>query len=101
MFLAWNYTIEAFFWVIIVGISLVTLTIYFASPRPKASSKQNDMETLKGTAKNLEAKYPWNKTDVKKEIEDKEVIDEEDGSDYVPVNEKKKSLRFATILAIG
>ena len=101
MFLAWNYTIEAFFWVIIVGISLVTLTIYFASPRPKASSKQSDMETLKGTAKNLEAKYPWNKTDVKKEKKGEEVIDEEDESDRAPINEKKKSLRFATILAIG
>ena len=101
MFLAWNYTIEAFFWVIIVGISLVTLTIYFASPRPKASSKQSDMETLKGTAKNLVAKYPWNKTDVKKEKKGEEVIDEEDESDRAPINEKKKSLRFATILAIG
>ena len=101
MFLAWNYTIEAFFWVIIVGISLVTLTIYFASPRPKASSKQMDIETRGGIAKNLEAKYPWNKTDLKKEKKGEEVIDEEDESDRAPVNEKKKSLRFATILAIG
>ena len=101
MFLAWNYTIEAFFWVIMIGIALVTLTIYFASPRPKTSSKQMDMETLEGTAKNLESKYPWHKPDVKKEVEDEEVIDEEDESDYAPVNQKKKSLRFATILAIG
>jgi len=37
MFLAWNYTLEAFFWIIIGGITLISLTIFMA--RPKASAK--------------------------------------------------------------
>jgi hypothetical protein len=36
MFLAWNYTLEAFFWIIVGGIALVSLTIFMA--RPKAST---------------------------------------------------------------
>jgi len=37
MFLAWNYTLEAFFWIIMGGIALISLTIFMA--RPKASAK--------------------------------------------------------------
>jgi len=37
MFLAWNYTLEAFFWIIVGGIALISLTIFMA--RPKASAK--------------------------------------------------------------
>ena len=37
MFLAWNYTLEAFFWIIVGGIALFSLTIFMA--RPKASAK--------------------------------------------------------------
>ena len=36
MFLAWNYTLEAFFWIIMGGIALISLTIFMA--RPKAST---------------------------------------------------------------
>ena len=36
MFLAWNYTLEAFFWIIVGGIALISLTIFMA--RPKAST---------------------------------------------------------------
>ena len=36
MFLAWNYTLEAFFWIIMGGITLISLTIFMA--RPKAST---------------------------------------------------------------
>ena len=35
MFLSWNYTLEMFFWIIVVGIGLISLTIFFASPRNK------------------------------------------------------------------
>ena len=36
MFLFWNYTIEAFFWIILAAIALVSLTIFFASPKQKS-----------------------------------------------------------------
>ena len=47
MFLSWNYTLEMFFWIIVVGIGLISLTIFFASPRnkPRASA---DLETQDG-----------------------------------------------------
>ena len=36
MFLFWNYTIEAFFWILLGAITLVSLTIFFASPKQKS-----------------------------------------------------------------
>ena len=47
MILNWNYTLEMFFWIIVIGIGLVSLTIFFASPRnkPRASA---DLETQDG-----------------------------------------------------
>ena len=41
MFLASNYTFEAFFWIILIAIVLVTLTIFLATPKP-ASKKPQD-----------------------------------------------------------
>ena len=47
MFLFWNYTIEAFFWILLGAIALISITIFFASPRnkPRASA---DLETQDG-----------------------------------------------------
>ena len=36
MFLFWNYTIEAFFWILLGAIALISLTIFFASPKQKS-----------------------------------------------------------------
>ena len=47
MFLSWNYTLEMFFWIIVIGIGLVSLTIFFASPRNKPRSSV-DLETHEG-----------------------------------------------------
>ena len=47
MILNWNYTLEAFFWIIVLGIALVSLTIFFASPRNKPRSLV-DLEKLDG-----------------------------------------------------
>ncbi len=38
MFLAWNYTLEAFFWIIVGGIILISLTIFMARPKRSAKS---------------------------------------------------------------
>ncbi len=47
MILNWNYTLEAFFWIIVLGIALVSLTIFFASPRNKSRAPV-DLEKLGG-----------------------------------------------------
>jgi len=47
MFLFWNYTIEAFFWILLGAIGLVSLTIFFASPRNKPRASV-DLETHDG-----------------------------------------------------
>ena len=47
MFLSWNYTLEMFFWIIVIGIGLVSLTIFFASPRNKPRTPIH-LETQEG-----------------------------------------------------
>ena len=47
MILSWNYTLEMFFWIIVIGIGLVSLTIFFASPRNKPRALV-DLETQDG-----------------------------------------------------
>mgnify|MGYP001392608268 CR=1 FL=1 len=47
MILNWNYTLEMFFWIIVIGIGLVSLTIFFASPRNKPRASV-DLETRDG-----------------------------------------------------
>jgi len=46
MFLAWNYTLEAFFWIIVGGIALISLTIFMA--RPKRSTKLQEFDFHEG-----------------------------------------------------
>ena len=47
MFLFWNYTIEAFFWILLGAIALISITIFFASPRNKPRAPV-DLETQDG-----------------------------------------------------
>ena len=53
MFLAWNYTLELFFWIIACAILLVSITIFFASPRfrSKQTSESNETLSLSGQVK--------------------------------------------------
>ena len=46
MFLAWNYTLEAFFWIIVGGIALISLTIFMA--RPERSTKLQEFDLHEG-----------------------------------------------------
>ena len=51
MFLDSNYTLEAFFWIILIAIALVTLTIFFAAPKPASKRPQDwNISHLKGTS---------------------------------------------------
>ena len=47
MFLFWNYSIEAFFWILLGAIALISITIFFASPRNKPRALV-DLETQDG-----------------------------------------------------
>ena len=47
MFLFWNYTIEAFFWILFVAISIISLTIFLARPKEK-SKPLTALETYDG-----------------------------------------------------
>ena len=53
MFLAWNYTLELFFWIITCAVILVSLTIFFASPRfrVKKTSESTERLSLSGQVK--------------------------------------------------
>ncbi|MEO2180201.1 MAG: hypothetical protein ABGW86_02855, partial [Candidatus Poseidoniia archaeon] len=67
MFLAWNYTLEAFFWIIVGGIILISLTIFMA--RPKRSAKSllepdydegviNETDSYRDAESNLQSLQP-------------------------------------------
>ena len=53
MFLSWNYTLEFFLWIVICALLLVSITIFFASPRfrSKQTSESNEMLSLSGQVK--------------------------------------------------
>ena len=36
MILNWNYTIEAFFWILFIAISIISLTIFLARPKERS-----------------------------------------------------------------
>ena len=54
MFLAWNYTLELFFWIIVCAVILISLTIFFASPRfrVRKTSESTERLSLSGQVKN-------------------------------------------------
>ena len=66
MFLAWNYTLELFFWLILLSVILVSLTIFFASPRfrVKQNSKSTELLSLSGKVKNYSNEKVANRTKI-------------------------------------
>ena len=46
MFLAWNYTLELFFWIVLGAIILISLTILLAGPRFRSKKPETSEETL-------------------------------------------------------
>ena len=81
MFLAWNYTLELFFWIIAFAIILVSLTIFFASPRFRVKKTSESTERLslsgqiKSSSKGKVVKQNRISSSAKKELE---IIEKED-----------------------
>jgi len=55
MFLAWNYTIELFFWIVLGAVILVSLTILFAGPKFRSKSSETSEETLSLTGESIDS----------------------------------------------
>ena len=67
MFLSTGYTLEAFFWIILIAIALITLTIFFATPKPASKKSQDwNVSHLKGTISGVSSAKPRG---IKKEIQ--------------------------------
>lgn len=81
MFLAWNYTLELFFWIIACAVILVSLTIFFASPRFRLKQTSESTEILslsgqiKSSSKGKVVKQNRISSSAKKELE---IIEKED-----------------------
>jgi len=74
MFLAWNYTLEAFFWIIVGGITLISLTIFMA--RPKRSTKLQEFDLNEGNINESDS-YSKAKNNLESEPEIEELEPEE------------------------
>ena len=106
MFLASNYTFEAFFWIILIAIVLVTLTIFFATPKPVSKKPQDwNVSHLKGTIGGVNSAKP---TGIQKEIQDtsSENIEKETAPEIIvikkPINYRKIAFAiFGVVLIIG
>ena len=86
MFLDSNYTLEAFFWIILIAIALVTLTIFFAAPKPPSKRPQDwKVSHLKGTISGVSSAKPLGS---QKEIQDtsSENIENETDNDIIENN---------------
>ena len=82
MFLAWNYTLELFFWLILLSVILVSLTIFFASPRfrVKQSSKSTEILSLSGKVKSYSNENVTNRTKISSSSEiELEIIEKQYG----------------------
>ena len=55
MFLAWNYTIELFFWIVLGAVILVSLTIFLAGPRFRSKASETSGETLLLTGESVDS----------------------------------------------
>ena len=55
MFLAWNYTLELFFWVILGALILVSLTILLAGPGFRSKKSETSEETLLLTGESVDS----------------------------------------------
>ena len=55
MFLAWNYTLEAFFWIVLGAIILVSLTVFLARPQFRSKGSETSEETLSLTGESVDS----------------------------------------------
>jgi hypothetical protein len=55
MFLAWNYALESFLWILVGAIILVSLTILLAGPQFRSKKSETSEEALSLTGKNIDS----------------------------------------------
>jgi len=94
----WNYILELYFWIILAALLIVSLTIFFARPKPSAPSIP-EMETMFGTGTGTDTISEKNASSLKSEKEISEEPDEEEKDPEVIIAEEKRkwSLSFAVL----
>jgi hypothetical protein len=103
MFLAWNYTLEAFFWIILAAIILVSLTILLTGPAFRSSIIKTSGEALSLKGMNLDKKIErgLNKENLSNKKNNDEVYEkkesEEDNDEVIPLY--VKFLAYANLVA--
>jgi len=75
MFLAWNYTLELFFWIIVGAVVLVSLTILLAGPKFRAKVAKLSEDPLSLTGKNIDS---YNQKKVSKKINSSKIEEDVD-----------------------
>ena len=55
MFLAWNYALESFLWILVGAIILISLTILLAGPQFRSKKSETSEEALSLTGKNIDS----------------------------------------------
>jgi hypothetical protein len=95
-YVGWNYILELYFWIILAALLIISITIFFARPKPSAPSIP-EMETF-GTGTETDTISEKNASHLNSEKEISEERDEEEEKDpeVIIAEEKRKwSLSFA------
>ena len=90
----WNYILELYFWIIIVALLIVSITIFFARPKPSAPSIP-EMETMFGTGIETDTISEKNASNLKSKKEISEESDEEKKDPEVIIAEEKRKWSFS------
>jgi len=90
----WNYILELYFWIIIVALLIVSVTIFFARPKPSASSIL-EIETMFGTGLETDTISEKNTSNLKSEKEISEEPEEEEKDPEVIIAEEKRKWSFS------
>ena len=95
-YVAWNYILELYFWIILAALLIVTITIFFARPKPSAPSIP-EMETFDtGTETDTISEKNASHLNSEKEISEEPDEEEEKDPEVIIAEEKRKwSLSFA------
>ncbi len=97
-YVGWNYILELYFWIILAALLIISITIFFARPKPSAPSIP-EMETF-GTGTETDTISEKNASHLNSEKEISEEPDEEEEKDpeVIIAEEKRKwSLSFAIL----
>jgi hypothetical protein len=98
-YVGWNYILELYFWIILAALLIISVTIFFARPKPSIPSIP-DIETEFGTSIETDTISEKNANNLESEKEISEEPDEEEEKDpeVIIAEEKRKwSLSFAIL----